>query len=123
MKALHVLVVEDNAMIGILLAEMLEEMGHEVCGIATTAAAAVVAAIRFRPELMIVDLGLGRDSGVTAIEEILRAGPMPHVFISGDISQVRALRPGVVALQKPFREPDLVRAIQRALDAEAICHG
>jgi CheY-like chemotaxis protein len=39
MKALRVLVVEDNAIIGMLLGEMLAEMGHDVCGIETTEAA------------------------------------------------------------------------------------
>jgi CheY-like chemotaxis protein len=38
MKALRVLVVEDNAIIGMLLAEMLAEMGHDVCGLETTEA-------------------------------------------------------------------------------------
>jgi hypothetical protein len=42
-------------------------------------------------------------------------------FISGDTSRVQALRPGTVMIQKPFLEPDLVRAIQRALGAAAAC--
>jgi len=115
MNPLHVLVVEDDVMIGALLAEMLVEMGHDVYAIETTEAAAVAAASRFRPQLMIVDVGLGAGSGVSAVAEILRAGPIPHVFMSGDVSRVRALRPGAVTLQKPFREPDLARAIRRAL--------
>lgn len=117
MNPLHVLVVEDDAMIGALLAEMLVEMGHHVDAIESTEAAAVAAAHHSRPQLMIVDVGLGMGSGVSAVEEILRAGPIPHVFMSGDMSRVRVLRPGAVMLQKPFREPDLVRAIRRALDA------
>ena len=119
MESLRVLVVEDNAMIGILLAEMLEEMGHEVCAIESTEAGAVAAAIRCHPQLMIVDVGLGGGSGVTAVDEIFRTGAVPHVFISGDISRIKVLRPSAIALQKPFREPELVRAIQRALGAEA----
>jgi two-component system, response regulator PdtaR len=41
------------------------------------------------------------------------------VFISGNISWVQALRPSAVAIRKPFRESDLVRAIHRALGAAA----
>lgn len=118
MLPLHVLVVEDDAMIGVLLAEMLVEMGHEVDGIESTEIAAVAAAGRLRPQLMIVDVGLTEGSGVAAVDTILRAGPIPHVFMSGDISRVRALRPGAVTLQKPFRESDLLRAIRRAMSAE-----
>ena len=110
MQPLHVLVVEDDAMIGAVLAEMLTEMGHAVDGIESTEATAIAAAYRLKPHLMIVDVGLVEGSGVAAMEAILRVGPQPHVFMSGDVSKVRVLRPGAVTLQKPFREPDLVNA-------------
>lgn len=115
MKALRVLVVEDDAVIGMLLAEMLVGLGHDVCAIEATEADAVTAAAHHRPDLMIVDAQLGEGSGVSAVEEILRTGPVPHVFISG--ARVQAPRPGAVVLQKPFLEGDLLRAMQRALRA------
>jgi FixJ family two-component response regulator len=55
------------------------------------------------------------------VEEILRVGFVPHVFVSGDISRLRTLKPGAVAMQKPFSESDLLRAIQRALGAAVVC--
>ena len=119
MKALRVLVVDDDAMIAMLLADMFAGMGHDVCAIEATKAGAVAAATQYRPDLMIVDARLGDESGVSAVEEILRKGFIPHVYITGDISLVRALVPDAVAIQKPFDELDLVRAIQRALGAVA----
>jgi two-component system, response regulator PdtaR len=119
MKALRVLVVEDDAMIAMLLADVFAGMGHDVCAIEATEAGAVAAAVRCGPDLMIVDARLGDESGVSAVEEILRTRFVPHVFISGDISTIRALKPGAVAIQKPFSETDLARAIQRALGAVA----
>jgi CheY-like chemotaxis protein len=118
-KALRVLVVEDNAMVGMLLAEMLEEMGHVVCGVEATEAAAVTAALSSRPDLMIIDGRLGDGCGVAAIETIRRIGAVPHLFASGDIARISAMRPGAVVLQKPFYELELARAIDRALAAEA----
>lgn len=117
MKALRVLVVEDDAMIGMLLADMCAGMGYDVCPIEATEAGAVVAAVRCRPDLMIVDARLGDGSGVSAVKEILRTGFIPHIFISGDTSTVQALKSGAVTILKPFAESDLVRAIQRALGA------
>ena len=117
MKALRILLIEDDAMIAMLLADMFATMGCDVCAIEATEAGAVAAAVRCRPDLMIVDARLGDESGVSAVEEILRTGFVPHVFISGDISTIRALKPGAVAILKPFDESDLVRAIQRALGA------
>jgi DNA-binding response OmpR family regulator len=119
MTALRILVVEDDAMIGMMLAEMLEEMGHSVCSIESTEADAVSAADRCRPDLMIVDVLLGDGNGVSAVTKILRAGPVPHLFVSADLSRLKALRPGAVAIQKPYRESDLTGAIRLALDAAA----
>ena len=104
-------------MIGILLAGMLEEMGHDVCAIAGTEADAVTAALNHRPDLMIVDARLGEGSGIIAVDQILCSGFVPHLFISGNISKVKAMKPHAVMLEKPFREIDLTRGIQRALDA------
>lgn len=117
MKALRILVVEDNAMLAMLLADVLAEMGHYVCATETTEAGAVAAAVQCKPDLMIVDARLDEGSGVSAVEEILRGGFIPHVFVSGETSSIRALMPGAVVIQKPFREPDLFLGIQRALSA------
>ena len=70
MKALRVLVIEDDALIALLLSELLAGMGHDVCATATTEAEAVSAATRCNPDLMIVDARLGQGSGVSAVEEI-----------------------------------------------------
>ena len=120
MKALRVLVVEDDALIATLLSDLLAGMGHDVCATAATEAHAVTAAARHRPDLMIVDAALARGSGVSAVEEILRAGPVAHLFVSGDPGTVHALRPSAVVVRKPFREADLVKAIERALNGAAI---
>jgi len=120
MKALRVLVVEDDAMIGVLLGEMLEGMGCDVCGIEATEADAVTAAQRCRPDLIIVDVQLGEGSGVSAIDAIHRAGPVPHVFVSGDIARIRALRPDSIAIQKPYRESELALVMQRALGTASV---
>jgi DNA-binding response OmpR family regulator len=119
MKALRVLVVEDEMLIGMLLAEALGAMGYDVCAVEETEAGAVAAAARCNPDLMIVDARLRQGSGVSAVEEILRTGWIPHVFVSGETSTIQALRPGAIVIQKPFRDMELNRAIQRALDATA----
>lgn len=117
MKALRVLVVEDDALIAMLISELLVGMGHDVCATAATEAEAVISAAHCRPDLMIVDAGLGRESGVSAVEEILRSGPVAHVFISGDAETVRVRKPDAVVVRKPFRETELARAIDMALAA------
>lgn len=123
MKPLRVLVVEDDALIAMLLTELLAGMGHDVCATAATEADAVAAALRCEPDLMIVDAGLRGGSGVSAVERILRARPLAHLFISGDAQRVRASKPDAVVVRKPFRRAELARAIDVALDAAAVPQG
>src|ERR1700722_14649322 len=117
-RARRVLVVEDNAIIAVLYADLLEEMGHVVCAIEATEAGAVATAVRCKPDLMIVDVSLSEGSGVRAVEQILCAGFVPHIFVSGDASSVLSVRPDAIVLQKPVRTAEFTRAIQLAL-AEA----
>jgi two-component system, response regulator PdtaR len=115
MKALQILVVEDDSLVAMLLVETLAEMGHDVCAVEATEAGAVRAALRCRPDLIIVDAQLRQGNGVSAIDEILRSGFVPHLFITGDTKKVLAQRSDAVALEKPFREPELAQAIERAI--------
>ena len=69
MKRLRIVVVEDDALVGMLLAETLVEMGHEVFEIVATEAEAVAAAARHKPDLMIVDVRLREGNGVCAIAQ------------------------------------------------------
>jgi monoamine oxidase len=119
MKSLRVLVVEDDALIAMLLGELLARMGHDVCATAATETDAVTAAIRHGPDLMIIDAGLAQGSGVSAMEQIQRAGPLAHVFVSGDADRVRMLSPGALVVRKPFRQAELIIAIDAALAAVA----
>jgi len=119
MNPRRILVVEDDALLGMLLAETLGGLGHEVCAIAATEADAVAEAARHDPNLMIVDVNLGNGSGIVAVRYILGARFIPHIFMSGDISRVREHYPDAVMLRKPFKEAVLIHAIQRAVEADA----
>ncbi len=114
------MIVEDEAINALLLAEVLEDIGHEVCGIEATEEGAVFTALRCKPDLMIVDAALGEGSGVAAVSRILRTQLAPHLFVSGDISRVSGVRPDAVVLHKPFRIAELERAIERALAARTV---
>ena len=119
MTVLRVLVVEDEAMVAMILSEILEAMGHDVCGVETTEADAVAAAARCKPDMMIVDVWLADGNGVSAVEEIRRTGAVPHVYVTADIAMVKALGQDSVIIHKPYRERDLVQAMDRALGIAA----
>ncbi len=111
----RILVAEDHPLIGVLLAEMLEDLGHSVCAIAATQAKAIAAAAEHAPGLIIADARLGLGSGLAAIADILRSRLIPHIFMNGAIHAVREARPYAVLLEKPFQREHLRRAIHAAL--------
>jgi two-component system, response regulator PdtaR len=114
MTPLNILVVEDDSMIGMLLSDMLTGLGHSVCAVERTEAGAVAAATRFQPDLMIVDIHLKVGSGISAVEAVLRDRVIPHVFVTGDRYGTQRRAPGDIVIEKPFRERDLLEAIERA---------
>jgi DNA-binding response OmpR family regulator len=116
MRALRILLVEDDSMIGMFLGMTIEQMGHEVCAVETTEAGAVDAAERLQPDLMIVDTGLKTGDGVTAVERILGQRVVRFMFSSGDLTKVRARFPNAVMIQKPYNDTELARAIGTAME-------
>jgi CheY-like chemotaxis protein len=115
MKSLRVLVVEDEAIIAYLLAEVLKGMGHEVCAIEGSQEGAIASAERCKPDLMIVDEHLGEGSGLAVVEAVLRGCPTRHIFVSGDTFKIKQLMPDAVVMEKPYYETDLARAIHSAM--------
>ncbi|WP_261971178.1 response regulator [Prosthecodimorpha staleyi] len=106
---------EDEALLAALLAEVLIDMGHTVDAIVATEADAVRAAKRLKPDLMIVDFRLREGTGADAVAKILTDGFVPHVYMSGDRLNIMPRHARAVVLEKPFRDSDLMRAIDRAV--------
>jgi two-component system, response regulator PdtaR len=117
-QKLWIMVVEDDALIGMLLTEMLESMGHRVCSVAVNQRDAVLSAQKYRPDFMLVDSRLRQGCGIETVAEILRSGFIPHAFVTGDAAEIRSLNPHAVIIDKPFREQDLRHGIERALQLE-----
>jgi CheY-like chemotaxis protein len=115
MPKLSILIVEDEAIIGMLLSEVVEGMGHAVIGVAGTEGTAIALAEEYRPDLLIVDAGLTSGNGVSAVDAILATRFVPHIFTTGDALKVRLLKPDAIVLEKPFNETELEEAIASAL--------
>jgi CheY-like chemotaxis protein len=120
MAKLRVMIVEDNALIADLLGELIEALGHEVCATECSESGAVAAARQFKPDLMIVDVHLQDGTGIGAVETILAASHIPHIFVTGDAQAVRMLKPEATVVQKPYFELDLVLAISSALKSTKV---
>ena len=77
----------------------------------------MAAASRYKPNLMIVDEGLGRGSGVSAVEQIDRDGPLAHVFYERRRRKSPGTHTGRSRGSEAVSSGQLVKAIELALGA------
>jgi response regulator NasT len=115
---MRILVAEDETIIRLDLRDLLERAGHEVAGEARDGEEAVALARELEPDLAIMDVKMPRLDGIEAAKRILDERPLPIVLLTAYGQQElvsRAVEAGVFGyLVKPFREQDLVPAIETA---------
>ncbi len=113
-----VLLVDDEPNILRFVSMMLAEAGFEVHQ-AADAREAIELAQRHAFDAVVLDYGLPEMDGAQTLIEIRKARPgVAAIFTSGRISpelQAEADRQGALALEKPYRVPALVEAIERVL--------
>jgi AmiR/NasT family two-component response regulator len=117
--AKRVLVAEDEAIIRLDLAEMLEEAGYDVVGQASDGEQAVALATSLRPDIVIMDVKMPVMDGISAAEQIGKERICPVVMLTA-FSQTelveRARDAGVMAyIVKPFTASDVTPALDIAL--------
>jgi CheY-like chemotaxis protein len=112
---LRIVLIEDEALVVMLLEDMLSELGCHVIGTAAHLNDAVQLAGSADADLAILDVNLDGQEAY-AVAERLAARDIPFVFATGYGRQ--GLRAGFgnrPTLQKPFRMEDLRRVISEAI--------
>jgi response regulator NasT len=114
----RVVIAEDEALIRMDLAEMLQEEGYEVVGQAANGEDAVKQAAEHRPDLVILDVKMPVLDGISAAERIGAEKIAPVLMLTAFSQRElveRARDAGAMAyLVKPFSKADLVPAIEMA---------
>jgi len=114
----RVLIAEDETIIRLDLRELLERSGFEVCAEARDGEEAVELARSEQPDVAIMDVKMPKLDGIEAARRILDERPIPIVMLTAYGQQelvARAVDAGVFGyLVKPFREQDLLPAIETA---------
>lgn len=117
-----VLIVEDEAIMVMLLEKRLEARGYRICGTASTKSEAISMAIEKSPEFVIMDVRLcGEGDGIEAALEISQKIDTHLIFItgySGGEVKRRAMELEPAAyLVKPFEISELLTVME---DASAV---
>jgi CheY-like chemotaxis protein len=112
--ARRVLLVEDEPLVGMMIEDMLEQLGHQVVAVAPRLPLALTMAAQLQFDLAMLDINLAGEESFP-VADLLRQRGIPFFFVSGYGS------PGLDntthgyarLLRKPFTPQDL----QRMFDA------
>jgi two-component system, sensor histidine kinase and response regulator len=120
----RIMIVEDERILALDLAETLDELGYTVAGMASRGDEAIELARRLDPQLILMDVRLDGDlDGIATAETIRDEHDVPVVFLTAhadDDTLHRATSSDAAAyLVKPFKAPDLRCVIEIALHKHA----
>src|SRR5690242_15910799 len=108
----RILVVEDEMLIGMLLEDMLTDMGHEVAAVVPRLKDALAAVERESFDLAVLDVHLHGESAFPVADALIAKG-VPFIFATGygerGLPENYRGRP---VLQKPFARDDLDRLLK-----------
>ena len=108
----RVLIVEDEHLIQLMLAEMVSQIGYEVAGTAANLDEAKERAAGLDVDLAVLDVNLGGEK-VFPVADTLRGRAVPFCFVTGygvaGVPEQYRLNP---IIQKPFQETDLARVLR-----------
>jgi two-component system, response regulator PdtaR len=113
---MRILIVEDEALIAMVLADSLEDAGHEVMGPAATMAEALALCEAMTPELALLDIDLGDgSSGVDVARALFERWGVLSIFASGQMMEVRRARDIALGhIRKPYEPRTVLRSVEVA---------
>jgi CheY-like chemotaxis protein len=107
----RILLVEDEALVAIMMRDMLTDLGYSVVGPVGDRAAALVAARQADIQGAILDLNLRGETTYPVADELIQRG-VPFVFLTGyDRGVIDRHYAEVPLMQKPVDEQTLQRAL------------
>jgi two-component system, response regulator PdtaR len=114
---MKILIVEDDMMVALTMAETLAEVGHVVIGLAREEDLAMRMVGHAQPDLALVDLELARGASGAIVVRKLREFGISAVFVSGspvDCRRVGFQIGALGCLSKPFNPDELIDAVDVA---------
>lgn len=120
MANINILVVEDEIIVSKDIQNSLKRLGYSIVGSAASGEKAIEAALKEKPDLILMDIMLKGDmNGIEAAEKIKEKVNIPIIFLTAyaedsTLSKAKMVEPYGYIL-KPFKEIDLKTAIEVAI--------
>lgn len=120
MDKARILVVEDEAIVAMDIANTLRNLGHEVTNKVSSGERAIESVRENRPDLILMDIGLkGEMDGIQTAEKVRSQYSIPVIFLTAYADEKTLERAKITVpcgyLTKPFEETDLRIAIEVGL--------
>ena len=114
-----ILIVEDEAIIVMLLKHILARAGYDIIGVAETGEKSITLANELNPSLVIMDISLkGEMDGIEAARAIMDNHQIPVIFMSSHTDKAtfdRAMSTGPANyIIKPIKDAEVLAAVQTA---------
>jgi CheY-like chemotaxis protein len=113
----RVLIAEDEPMIAWGLVDVVRRLGYKVCATVDTQEAAIEAAARLAPDIILLDYRLAGGDGLAAARRIRAAHDIPIIFCTAYVTGLRPEIPSIPRAQligKPVTPNSLQQALLRA---------
>ena len=108
---MHVLIIEDEPLVALLIEDHLRNHGYTSFDFAATEAEAVAAAKARCPDLITSDVRLVEGCGISAVQEICSQQFIPVIFVSATAWEVSERMPGALIVEKPFTSAVIAKAL------------
>lgn len=123
MSKKHIVLVDDDPMIRMLVQEYLKAFGFEVSAF-DSGADALSALSKTVPDLLVLDLQMPGMNGLEVLEKVRsdpRTEPVPVLMLSANAGEAQAM-PGIMAdqyLEKPFQMKAFLEAVESTQRAQS----
>lgn len=116
----RIMIVDDAAVMRIMLKQLFEKNGFEVVAEVSNGADAVERYEILRPDLVTMDITMPDMDGITAVKEIIRIDPGARIVMCSAMGQVDKVKAAVLAgaksfLVKPLKPERVLQTINQVL--------
>jgi CheY-like chemotaxis protein len=114
LNGLRILLVEDEALVAVMVEDMLADLGARVVGPASTVAQGLALAAAEALDAAVLDVNV-RGEPITPLADVLRRSGVPMVFATGYGEAPDGQHQDTLVLEKPYTQDDLHKAVTAAL--------
>ncbi|MBF0406369.1 MAG: response regulator [Candidatus Riflebacteria bacterium] len=116
----RVMIVDDAAVMRIMLKQLLTKSGYEVVMEATSGADAVAKYPSVKPDLVTMDITMPDMDGIAAVKEIVKMDPDAKIVMCSAMGTIDKVKAAILAgaknfLVKPLQPEKVIATIQQVL--------